>query len=410
LEGSVEEGLGHLSVPAGALPAMFEPLRADRLVAGLLAAAAPQLPLPWLFAAPPGLARGVAGPDVPQAVADALVLAAPHLAARLPERPRGQSRSGADVVAAAGLSLAGVGPSFVTALAPRRGGSPGVLWLGGPPGLAVDPPDAAALLRIEELCAVVGAVAERTYRQGLLRWARRLLRPGGLLPRLAAEAPLARLLDTLCLSFEGLYPARWAIVPWVGDEAGLVYGPSLTAAERTALEGSARRLLLDGGHKRTAAGSPHRTLYREPAAVLESLGGHTAYPHTARNARGEIVASLLVLDAPREQLRHRDRIVLRTAANFAVLCLERQRLRRLHAASDARYRSLLDATSHLVWFLDAAGTIRHARGWHALTGHHVPETMEAWLCAVHPDERLAAVALARRYRLVGQARRHRAGG
>lgn len=364
----------------------------EDLVRDLLAAFVPATEPVWVCVAlPDGTPRVIGGPGVPAAVMAALADLFPALAVRLSRTtapaPAAPVRLGAGPLT--GLAVSGSGSSCVLTVAPARGAAGGVIWVGTPPGLPNADPCRRVPAGVEDLRGAVAVLAAQAHYRALFRWCRGLVRGSGLITTLASGASLAETLDGLCRSFEGISPARWAVIPWVGRETGRVYAPSLAPAVREALDAAARACLRGTALAPPPEGPPHRTLYQSLRAALGPRAAAIAYAHTVRAANREIVASVVILDVSPHELRSRDRIILRAASNIVALALERQRLRRLRVASQARYRTLLDATSHVIWFADAGGTIRHARGWQELTGHAVPEAMEGWLAAIHPDDRRA---------------------
>ena len=65
--------------------------------------------------------------------------------------------------------------------------------------------------------------------------------------------------------------------------------------------------------------------------------------------------------------------------------VEAERTRRL---SDRRYRTLVEATSQIVWSIDAATSVCEGRGWTEFAGGTLDTAdREDWLKAIHPDER-----------------------
>ena len=67
---------------------------------------------------------------------------------------------------------------------------------------------------------------------------------------------------------------------------------------------------------------------------------------------------------------------------------ERKRADAALAASEARYRALVRASSSLVWTTAADGQIVDMPEWRALTGQTVDEVRGwGWLNAIHPDDR-----------------------
>lgn len=76
-------------------------------------------------------------------------------------------------------------------------------------------------------------------------------------------------------------------------------------------------------------------------------------------------------------------------ANIKALLRLRQTQQKL-AESEDRFRSLVTATSHVVWTTDAAGdSVEDSPSWRAFTGQTYAECKgKGWLNAVHPDDRM----------------------
>jgi PAS domain S-box-containing protein len=104
--------------------------------------------------------------------------------------------------------------------------------------------------------------------------------------------------------------------------------------------------------------------------------------HTTRDSRHIIVASRWTLQRdgegkPIAQLEINNDISDRKLAEDAI------------KQSEERYRSLIAATSQLVWTADAEGRCVDQPGWRAYTGQTEAEMADGfgWLDAVHPDDR-----------------------
>ncbi|WP_375270594.1 ATP-binding protein [Sphingomonas sp.] len=103
---------------------------------------------------------------------------------------------------------------------------------------------------------------------------------------------------------------------------------------------------------------------------------------------------------------------LRSGAEAALAARRAERERR---ESEARYRSLIDATAAIVWVTEADGEFHDEQaGWADFTGQTLADIRgEGWLAAVHPDDRAATIAAWRRaaeqggvYQLEHRIRRH----
>ena len=67
---------------------------------------------------------------------------------------------------------------------------------------------------------------------------------------------------------------------------------------------------------------------------------------------------------------------------------ERQRAEELMRASEERYRTLVVATTQIVWTTDAQGQVEDMPDWRATTGQTLEEVKGwGWLEAIHPDDR-----------------------
>lgn len=86
---------------------------------------------------------------------------------------------------------------------------------------------------------------------------------------------------------------------------------------------------------------------------------------------------------------------LRSSAEAALAARRAERGRR---ESEARYRSLIDATAAIVWVTGSDGEFHDEQaGWAKFTGQSLAEIRgEGWLSAVHPDDRDATIGAWRR--------------
>lgn len=106
--------------------------------------------------------------------------------------------------------------------------------------------------------------------------------------------------------------------------------------------------------------------------ALEVRGIHKDGAHVWLDVRGKVVThagSLHVLSTVRDVTQRKD-------------------AERALRESDARFRTLLAATTQMVWSTDAEGMILDLPEWRAYTGQGAEEVRGAgWLDAVHPDDR-----------------------
>jgi len=132
---------------------------------------------------------------------------------------------------------------------------------------------------------------------------------------------------------------------------------------------------------------------------------------------GRFVAAMAVHMA-RPRRWHADEVSLvQTVAERCWESIERGRIARELQARDARYRTLVETMSAVVWQTDGTGHVRAVNPtWSAFTGQVFDEYEgEGWLDALHPDDRVATVqtwreATAARHPFVGSYRLRRHDG
>ncbi|MBW3584830.1 MAG: PAS domain S-box protein, partial [Cyanobacteria bacterium 0813] len=130
-----------------------------------------------------------------------------------------------------------------------------------------------------------------------------------------------------------------------------------------------------------------KTVFPKPLEIVlteffEQGIGEGELHHTTRDGRHIIVASRWTLQRdgegkPCAQLEINNDISDRKQAEDAI------------KQSEGRYRSLIAATSQLVWTADAEGRCVDQPGWRAYTGQTEAEMADGfgWLDAIHPDDR-----------------------
>ncbi|MEG4393298.1 PAS domain S-box protein [Microcoleus sp. BROC3] len=130
-----------------------------------------------------------------------------------------------------------------------------------------------------------------------------------------------------------------------------------------------------------------QTVFPQPletvtAEFLQQGSWEAELHHTTRDGRDIIVASRWTLQRdgegkPIAQLEINNDISDRKQAEDAI------------KQSEGRYRSLIAATSQLVWTADAEGRCVDQPGWRAYTGQTEAEMADGfgWLDAIHPDDR-----------------------
>jgi PAS domain S-box-containing protein len=79
---------------------------------------------------------------------------------------------------------------------------------------------------------------------------------------------------------------------------------------------------------------------------------------------------------------------------YAASRAEIRRIERAKRVSEARFRSLIEATAAIVWTANTAGEfVEEQPGWKAFTGQTSEEMLgHGWLMAIHPDDREATIA------------------
>jgi PAS domain S-box-containing protein len=84
-----------------------------------------------------------------------------------------------------------------------------------------------------------------------------------------------------------------------------------------------------------------------------------------------------------------DEAILMQLAQQAAVAIENARAEDALRTSGARYRTLVEATSAVVWRANAAGSVIEAPGWTSLTGQSDNPRALPWSDLVHPDDRAA---------------------
>lgn len=368
-----------LRLPARLVGAIVAGVAPTELTAEVLALAAPALSVPWLCALLPGAGpaapRLVVGPDVPVAVAERLDRDLPSRFAALP-----RTRPARLASPPPGLAAAGVAAEIVYAPSPSAACGRIALWLGAPSGPTVPAITADDLDRLGEVGLLLGAIVRGDARRRRLGWARSLVRPGGVLDHLALDASSAAPLEALCRAFGEIAPVVWAVVPWVGERQRMIHAPALDAT----LSDRLRSVVRDADEARSGGVGAAVVRRRLRRVLLEAADGD-ALAHNVHDRRGQLVATVLAFAAG--AARPVDRRLLRVAGRLVAVTLEHERLRADRAATLGRMHRLLQATTQVVWSLDATLTLGQAWGWQELTGHEGPEPLESWLAAIHPDDR-----------------------
>ncbi len=120
-----------------------------------------------------------------------------------------------------------------------------------------------------------------------------------------------------------------------------------------------------------------------------SLHGARAYVSVPLLRDGQLVSSFWVSSETPRVWSAREISLLETIGERAWLMVERLRHARALRTSEQRFRSLVEATSNVIWTADAQGQLREpSQRWSALTG--LPATAyegTAWLAQIHPDDR-----------------------
>ena len=135
-------------------------------------------------------------------------------------------------------------------------------------------------------------------------------------------------------------------------------------------------------------------------AVATAANGHQAkfrgYLPTAAGIPKWWESTLMLLGSP-----HGEPSRLLVISRDVTTEVEAERTRRL---LDRRYRTLVEATSQIVWSIDAATGVCEGRGWTEFAGGTLDTAdREGWLTAIHPDEREHVSLSAEAARRLGRA-------
>jgi signal transduction histidine kinase/ActR/RegA family two-component response regulator len=89
-----------------------------------------------------------------------------------------------------------------------------------------------------------------------------------------------------------------------------------------------------------------------------------------------------------------DYAILVQLAQQASIALENMRAQNVARASEARYRTVVEAAHAIVWRADASGALVDAPGWTSITDQPVPTGEPlAWLASAHPADRAPTAAV-----------------
>ncbi|HEY9404448.1 MAG TPA: PAS domain S-box protein [Pyrinomonadaceae bacterium] len=248
------------------------------------------------------------------------------------------------------------------------------------------------------------------------RAARRLAAQHGV-TRVLAEAASVReaaskLLETVCENLRWEMGAFWCAD---GAEGVLrcqeIWQPSQTGYEEFAAltrgmtfargAGLPGRIWENGEPAWVADLTQERSLPRAEVAAREGVRAAFGFPVTlGREVLGVIEFFSREVRTSEPELR----ALMNTIGSQFGQFIERKRAEgalsqaeeRAHAEYD-RYRSLVNATSQVVWTTDAGGGVEDIPAWRAMTGQTKEEVNgSGWLAAVHPEDRERAAALWRR--------------
>ena len=113
-----------------------------------------------------------------------------------------------------------------------------------------------------------------------------------------------------------------------------------------------------------------------------------------RLSDGARVGTLCVIDRVPRRLSESQREALRLLSIAAVQALESRRMARAFSASEARFRTLSEASPFGVFATDAAGACTYANArWQAIYGLSEADAQgEGWSRTLHPDDRAAVFA------------------
>jgi PAS domain S-box-containing protein len=131
-----------------------------------------------------------------------------------------------------------------------------------------------------------------------------------------------------------------------------------------------------------AVGGPGRVVWTQghcyPVRDPDGVVRHVAILHEDTTARLEAAQALHSLN---QRLEARTRAAEESAATLAL--------------SELRFRSVVEATTAVVWTTDAAGAmVRENPSWSAFTGQTPAECRDwGWLDAIHPDDRAATATV-----------------
>jgi PAS domain S-box-containing protein len=109
--------------------------------------------------------------------------------------------------------------------------------------------------------------------------------------------------------------------------------------------------------------------------------------------QGQLMGSFTVASDTPYSWTERELNLIKTITERTWLTLEQLRLDQELERQEERYRSLIEASSTIVWTTDAQGTVvSELPQWAAFTGQSFAQYKHwGWLTAIHPDDKAAAV-------------------
>ena len=175
-------------------------------------------------------------------------------------------------------------------------------------------------------------------------------------------------------------PSLEATLDVVTRQARRLTGAGHAMTILAAVPGRSSALRATDGAEQTAepaaTGERRRRRSRQDS-LTASLMGHD----------GHALGALRLSHPSARAFTRDDEAILMQLAQQAAVAIENARAEDALRTSGARYRTLVEATSAVVWRANAAGSVIEAPGWTSLTGEPGNPRALPWSDAAHPDDR-----------------------
>ena len=224
---------------------------------------------------------------------------------------------------------------------------------------------------------------------------------------LAGEQPLPRVLESIVLGLEQLYPAMRCSILLLdreGKHLGQGVAPSLPDFYNAAIDGM--EIGLGAGSCGTAAFTgepvivanivthPYWAAYRE-LAVRAGLGACWSQP--IRSASGQVLGTFAIYHHQPHTPTASDIAIIEQSARLASIAIERKRMEEALKEGEERWKFALEGAGDGVWDWNIqTGDALYSKRWKEMLGfteNEIGNTATEWSNRVHPEDRPGVMAI-----------------